>query len=157
MNSQSINEQILCIKTHNYNVGQHQRFHYTNAFLIPSDNQLLNQIANNPSQPKSNLTSDTLQTQSSTDPVKGAAAYDKKKAAATFLQHSMENKVALDKQKQIFSGVGPGPWAVRTPHRPQRPTASMGDGVPKFGGRQGLTAPLIDGGGKRKKNRARNP
>jgi len=151
MNSQSINDQILCIKTHNYNVGQHQRFHYTNAFLIPSDNQLLNQIANNPSQPKTDLTSDTLQTQSSTDPVKKAAAYDKKKAAATFLQHSMENKVALDKQKQTpIAGV-------RTPHRPQRPTASMGDGFPKFGGRQGLTTPLIDGGGKRKKNRARNP
>ena len=148
MNSKSINDEILCIKAHNYNVGQHQRFHYTNAFLIPSDNQLLNQIANNPSQPKTDLTSDTLQTQTSTDPAPVAPAYDEKKATATFLQHSMENKVALDKKKTSH---------VRTPHMPQRPTAPMGDGFPKFGGRQGLTIPLIDGGGKRKKNRARNP
>ena len=48
MNSQTINNQILCIKKHNYNVGQHQKFKYTNAFLIPSSNQLLNQIANPP-------------------------------------------------------------------------------------------------------------
>jgi hypothetical protein len=46
MNSKNLNDEILCIKAHNYNVGQHQRFHYTNAFLLPSDNQLLNQIAN---------------------------------------------------------------------------------------------------------------
>lgn len=46
MNSENLNDEILCIKAHNYNVGQHQRFHYTNAFLLPSDNQLLNQIAN---------------------------------------------------------------------------------------------------------------
>ena len=157
MNSQSLNEEILCIKAQNYNVGQHQRFHYTNAFLIPSDNQLLNQIANNPTQPKTDVQEDTLQSQTSTDPVPMAPAYDKKKATSDFIQHSMENKVALDKQKQTFSGVGPGPWAVRTPHRPQRPTASMGDGVPKFGSRQGVTTPLVDGGGKRKKNRARNP
>ena len=145
MNSQSLNEEILCIKAKNYNVGQHQRFHYTNAFLIPSDNQLLNQIANNPTQPKTDVQEDTLQSQTSTDPIPMAPAYDKKKATSDFIQHSMENKVALDKQK------------VRTPHRPQRPTASMGDGVPKFGTRQGITTPLVDGGGKRKKNRARNP
>tara|TARA_R110002012_G_scaffold321943_1_gene552555 strand:+ start:8381 stop:8827 length:447 start_codon:yes stop_codon:yes gene_type:complete len=148
MNSQSLNEEILCIKAKNYNVGQHQRFHYTNAFLIPSDNQLLNQIANNPTQPKTDVQEDTLQSQTSTDPVPMAPAYDEKKATSDFIQHSMENKVALDKQKQSL---------VRTPHRPQRPTASMGDGVPKFGTRQGITTPLVDGGGKRKKNRARNP
>ena len=52
MNSKNLNDEILCIKTHNYNVGQHQRFHYTNAFLLPSDNQLLNQIANPPPPPR---------------------------------------------------------------------------------------------------------
>jgi hypothetical protein len=51
MNSENINDKILCIKKHNYNVGQHQRFKYTNAFLLPSKNQLLNQIANPPPPP----------------------------------------------------------------------------------------------------------
>jgi len=46
MNSQNLNQQILCIKQHNYNVGQHQTKKYTNAFLIPTSNQLLNEIAN---------------------------------------------------------------------------------------------------------------
>ena len=51
MTSENINDKILCIKKRNYDVGQNQRFKYTNAFLLPSKNQLLNQIANPPPPP----------------------------------------------------------------------------------------------------------
>ena len=54
MNGYSINEQIACVALKNKTTPVKQYHNYTNSFLKPTDNQLLNEINNNLVNPPSN-------------------------------------------------------------------------------------------------------